>query len=116
MTEAIPAQPLDSALQQLANQADLQLVYETDLAVGVNSPEVRGDLSVRSALDRLLQGTGLRYEADSGTWRVAARWREPERRGVLEHGHRAVLEVLCAAAHVEPERALQTLTRGAAIC
>ncbi|MBV6418219.1 MAG: Vitamin B12 transporter BtuB [Steroidobacteraceae bacterium] len=62
MTIEIPAQSLGSALRQLANQADLQLVYETDLAAGVNSPEVRGELSVRSALDRLLQGTGLRYQ------------------------------------------------------
>lgn len=62
MAVAIPAQPLKAALQELARQANLQLVYETDLAAGLQSSETKGELSVRDALERLLQGTGLRYQ------------------------------------------------------
>lgn len=62
MAVAIPAQSLATALQQLAKQADLQLVYQTELAAGLQSPEVKGELSVRETLERLLQGTGLRYQ------------------------------------------------------
>jgi iron complex outermembrane recepter protein len=57
----IPAQPLESALQILANEHDLQVIYASDLvdrkqcagAVGIFTPD--------EALGKLLAGTGLTY-------------------------------------------------------
>ncbi len=62
MAVEIPAQSLSGALEKLATKAGLQLVYQTDLATGIQAPEVKGELSVREVLERLLLGTGLRYQ------------------------------------------------------
>lgn len=55
----IPAQSLNSALGAFAEQTGLQIVYESDLAVGRSSPAVKGKLTASEALDQLLRGTGL---------------------------------------------------------
>lgn len=55
----IPAESLQSALGAFADQTGLQVVYETDLAKGLSSPAIKGKLTVREALARLLRGTGL---------------------------------------------------------
>lgn len=58
----IPAQPLASALRQFAEQTGLQLAFETALTAGQTSPAVKGEFSSRDALQKLLSGTGLRFE------------------------------------------------------
>lgn len=75
-TQAIAAQPLDSALNALSRQTGLQFVYSAQVAGNPRSPGVQAGLSADAALARLLSGTGLRYrylnattvtiEADSG--------------------------------------------------
>ena len=55
----VPAQPLASALNELARQARLQLMVHPDLVAGRQAPAVAGQLTVREALDRLLAGSGL---------------------------------------------------------
>ncbi|WP_369969345.1 TonB-dependent receptor [Stenotrophomonas rhizophila] len=76
-TQAIAAQPLDSALNALSRQTGLQFVYSTQVAGNPRSPGVQAGLSADAALARLLSGTGLRYrylnattvtiEADTGS-------------------------------------------------
>lgn len=56
---ALPAQPLGSALNELARQAGLQLMVHPDLVAGKNAPAVTGKLSAQQALERLLAGTAL---------------------------------------------------------
>lgn len=56
---AIAAQPLGSALNEFARQADLQLGFPATLVAGKNAPAVSGQLSPQQALDRLLAGSGL---------------------------------------------------------
>lgn len=56
---ALPAQPLGSALNELARQANLQLMVHPDLVAGKQAPAVSGSLTPRQALDRLLAGSGL---------------------------------------------------------
>lgn len=56
---SIPAQPLDQALNQLARQANLQLLAPSALLNGLRSRAIRADLSVGAATSQLLQGTGL---------------------------------------------------------
>lgn len=56
---ALAAQPLGTALNELARQAKLQLMVHPDLVAGKSAPAVSGNLTVRQALDRLLAGNGL---------------------------------------------------------
>ncbi|HVX78792.1 MAG TPA: STN domain-containing protein [Bradyrhizobium sp.] len=55
----IPSQPLDAALQTYGNQAGVQVLYESQLAVDRRSTTVRGRFSAATALNLLLSGTGL---------------------------------------------------------
>lgn len=56
---SLSAQPLGSALNQLARQARLQLLVNPTLVAGKQAPAVLGKLTVRQALDQLLAGSGL---------------------------------------------------------
>lgn len=56
---ALPAQPLGTALNELARQAGLQLLVQPELLAGKQAPAVSGTLTPRQALDRLLAGSGL---------------------------------------------------------
>jgi len=55
----IPAQPMNTALVQFGKQAGLQVVSSGHDLEGVSGREVKGRVSVRDAIDRLLEGTGL---------------------------------------------------------
>lgn len=57
----IESQPLSAALLSLGRQADLSVLAPTALVEGKRGPEVKGQMSAASALDRLLQGSGLTY-------------------------------------------------------
>ena len=59
MPISVPAQPLGTALNELARQARLQLMVHPDLVAGKQAPAVAGNLTPRQALDRVLQGSGL---------------------------------------------------------
>lgn len=61
---AIAAQPLGQALNELARQANLQLLFAPDLVAGKTAPAVSGTLSVRDGLERLLAGSGLQASID----------------------------------------------------
>ncbi|RLJ38077.1 TonB-dependent receptor [Acidovorax sp. 106] len=67
----IAAQPLATALEQLARQAQLQLVFSPSLAQGRQAPAVQGTRDVQQALDALLQGSGLSGRVGNGTVTVA---------------------------------------------
>ncbi len=66
-TFAIPAQPLDQALNLLARQAGLQLLAPPALVQGVSGRAVQGRLGVAAAAARLLQGSGLAARVVGGT-------------------------------------------------
>ena len=55
----IPAQPLAQALNQLADQMNLQLNAPVALTAGRQTSAVIGNLTAQQALDRLLVGSGL---------------------------------------------------------
>ena len=59
---SIPAQPLGAALLALGQATGVQIVFAPDLVQGKTSPELKGSLSPFQALDRLLAGSGLRYD------------------------------------------------------
>jgi iron complex outermembrane recepter protein len=55
----IPAQPLDKALNTLAKQSGERIVFSTDITEKISAPAVKGVLSARQALQKLLAGSGL---------------------------------------------------------
>src|ERR1700735_609389 len=59
---SIPAEPLANALNDLAQQSGLQVMFASELVARLKSPEVKGALTATEALQRLLTNTGLRYE------------------------------------------------------
>lgn len=56
---SIPAGPLTPALNRLAAQASLQILFDAELASGKTTRGVSGNLTPAQALDAVLAGTGL---------------------------------------------------------
>lgn len=58
----IVAQPLDSALTRLADQAGLRIIFNSDEISGMRSAGLRGAYTINEALEQLLRGSGYGYE------------------------------------------------------
>jgi iron complex outermembrane receptor protein len=58
---AINSQPLAAALQQLARQSGIQIIFFSKLTTGHVAPAVQGDVTIDYALHRLLDGSHLTY-------------------------------------------------------
>jgi outer membrane receptor protein involved in Fe transport len=56
----IPSQELDSALRAFARASLQQIVFEGNTVKGRRSVALKGEYTIHDALDRLLQGSGLR--------------------------------------------------------
>jgi hypothetical protein len=61
---SIPAQPLGSALHELAKQAGIQIIFSPTLTSGIECPALSGTMPAREALARLLKSTGLKFQAE----------------------------------------------------
>jgi iron complex outermembrane recepter protein len=59
---SIPAGPLPDALNELAQQMGLQVLFPSKLVAQLRSPAVKGSLTAEEVLRRLLANTGLRFE------------------------------------------------------
>ncbi|MEN0105425.1 MAG: TonB-dependent siderophore receptor [Pseudomonas sp.] len=57
-TYNIPAQALDSALTQFADQAGLRILFSSSDVAGLRSAGLQGNFAVKEALAKLLQGSG----------------------------------------------------------
>jgi len=60
-TTHIPAQRLDRALQELAHERGLVIVYRSEVVADRNTSGASGDLTSDAALTQLLDGTDLTY-------------------------------------------------------
>jgi len=58
---SIPPQPLELALQALARESEIQLIYKTAVVGQMHSPGASGEFTALEALTRILSGTGLTY-------------------------------------------------------
>ena len=58
----IAPQPLGTALQELAKQSGIQIIFLSNIADGRNAPALYGTFSPRTALDTLLRGTDLTFQ------------------------------------------------------
>jgi hypothetical protein len=57
----IPAQTLAGALTELADQADLQILFPQELVKGLRAPALSGNYAPGEALERLLEGAHLEF-------------------------------------------------------
>ncbi len=64
---AIPAQPLEAALQEYMQESGVQVGYESADVAGRTSGAVNGAFGPGEALSRLLSGTGLTYRFTAPT-------------------------------------------------
>lgn len=55
----LPAASLDQALNQLARQSGAQILFASDIAINKSAPALKGNYTVRQALQQLLEGSGL---------------------------------------------------------
>lgn len=62
----VPSQNLAQALTLFARQSGIQLLYPYDVAVARRSRGVRGRMTARKALERLLRQSGLEIATDTG--------------------------------------------------
>src|SRR5689334_6632458 len=53
----LPPGPMQSALVSLASQADVKILFETDLVAHLRAPALQGQFTAREALERLLAGS-----------------------------------------------------------
>src|SRR3546814_19053342 len=58
----MPAKPLSQALRDYGRIADVQIIFTEDLVRGRTAPGLKGDFTPTDALQKLLEGTGLRAE------------------------------------------------------
>lgn len=99
-TYAIPEQPLADAVRSFGRQADVQVVFRSDLVEGRRSSAVSGEYSQMQALQQLLRGSGVRAQRGmDGTWslRAAAEAGEGDGEGVR------VTETLDVAGRLQSE-------------
>lgn len=78
----ISPQPLASALNHLAEQSGLQIIYDGQLVDGKSSQGIRGLQEPQTALDQLLRGSGLTWHS-TGSGSVVLEKR-PTTTGALE--------------------------------
>ncbi len=87
----IVAQPLDTALTRLADQAGVRILFASNEVAALQGPRLAGRFSVEQALTRLLAGSGLDWH-----------WREPgiavvSRAAAGANGGPVVLDTLTVA-------------------
>ena len=58
---AVPAQPIEAALNEFARQSGIHVVIDSRVAGNIVSTPVQGDLKTVEALEKLLEKTGLTY-------------------------------------------------------
>ena len=81
----ISPQPLAQALDTLAHQTGLQVIYVSSLVQGQKSGRARAGMSALEALANLLEGTGLAYKTlTAASVRITAASSPPP--GPAEHG------------------------------
>ncbi|MET0659915.1 MAG: TonB-dependent receptor plug domain-containing protein, partial [Steroidobacteraceae bacterium] len=63
----VSSQPLEGALQEVARQCDVQLLYFSQITAGMTAEGLKGSYTVESALLQLLDQTGLTFRHVNAT-------------------------------------------------
>ncbi len=85
---SIAAGPLTKALNQFAETNGLVLVYPASLASGLSTAGLTGHYTLREALARLLEGTGLTYRFTKREQRHSREGARGQRRFDVEYAQR----------------------------
>ncbi|MBS1159389.1 MAG: irgA 2 [Proteobacteria bacterium] len=88
----IAAQPLSSALRDLASQAGVQLVFAAETVGAAKARAIKGEMSVDAALRKLLVGSGLEFRQDGDNSYVIVR---------SEHSENVLPEMVVTATRTE---------------
>ncbi len=73
VTVDIKSQPVGAALNELAQQSGMQVIFYSDLAAGIEAPALVGTVTPGGALTRLLADTGLTFDTLNETTFVVQR-------------------------------------------
>lgn len=97
----LPAEPLTRAVNAVARQAGVQLIFSGGITDGLSAPALSGEYSAREALEKLLKGSGLRLrQRDERSFVI-----EPvPATGAAGSGEQTLRPVLVSAAGVVPFR------------
>lgn len=68
----IPAQPLAQALQKLAEQVDVQVLYNPSDIQGLKSSTLNGRYGLDESIETMLKGTGVGYQLNGNTLTIQA--------------------------------------------
>lgn len=60
----VPVETADRALKSFSTQAGLEVIFPSETTRGIRTHAVRGNMTAREALDRMLAGTGLAARED----------------------------------------------------
>ena len=102
----IDAQRTDQTLLDIAEASDVQILFVPNIAVQSDSPEVRGNHSVRSALEKSLDTTELVYEFKAQNFVVVKQENSQiQRPTVANHASQARPVMLAALQSSEPQSA-----------
>jgi iron complex outermembrane receptor protein len=69
----VPAGTAAEAIRQFSAQAGVEVLFPTDAVAGVKTQAVRGDLTPRAALERMVAGTALNVVHDAATGALGLR-------------------------------------------
>lgn len=73
---SLPAGSLRNSLMALANDNGLELVYETELAEGLQAGSLQGQYTLEQTLRKLLSGTDIRYRIKADKTIILSRTRQ----------------------------------------
>lgn len=85
----IAPQPLATALNRLAAQSGLQVIFDGSLVTGKSSPGVVGSKEPQAALAEVLKGSGLTWRATGGSSVTLEKL--PESSGTLQLGETSIV-------------------------
>ena len=94
----IPSGPAEDTLIIITEQGRLELVYTSDIAVGIQTNSIEGKFSAMEALDRMLEGTLL----------VAVPVSEGTAFGIVKRAEEDGSELLLTPETTEPQKLEET--------
>jgi iron complex outermembrane receptor protein len=97
----VPAGDLEGALFTFSGQANLQILYSSDLVTGLRTRGVQGDYTPDEALTRLLADTGLEYRYSNPTTITLHRSDSP---GAAAAGAAGAAGAAAAASQAQPSK------------
>ena len=83
----IPAGDLAQSLAELSRQLGIQILFDADRVKGMRSAAIKGPLTAREALDRLLTGTSLRADGGGDSFLVTPQSSQIQRLGGAAPDH-----------------------------